>query len=158
MQNLGAALGRCDEGKRLGERFSERIAEIKKKAAGLNRPAVLFLYGRQPMVSVAAGAFADDLIRAAGGRNVMAASPVRYPVVTWEQIVASKPEAIIISSMGAGNEAGDAIKSLATHKEIPAVASGSVHVLPGDLTDRPGPRLAEGLERMFELLHPEASH
>ena len=42
-----------------------------------------------------------------------------------------------------------------TWRLLPAVRDGRVYGLDIALVSRPGPRLAEGLERLAALLHPE---
>ena len=41
-------------------------------------------------------------------------------------------------------------------KNSPAVLSGRVYLIDGDLLTRPGPRLVDGLEQMAHALHPDA--
>ena len=54
-------------------------------------------------------------------------------------------------SMGEGNS-----KVVSALKNSPAVLSGRVYGINGDLLSRPGPRLVDGLEQMARALHPEA--
>jgi len=156
IEKIGLLLGKTGEGNKLAGQFSDRVASIKKKAMGLSRPAVLFLYGQDPMVSVSSGTFADDLLRAAGGRNIFGTSAVKYPLVGWDQIIAARPEVIFISDMGHADGGKRQLAAFANHREIPAAVKGKIFIVNGDIIDRPGPRLVDGLELLFMRIHPEA--
>lgn len=58
--------------------------------------AAYFIW-RKPYMVAATGTFIDDLLRRAGFRNVFA-ELTRYPVVTAEQLAATAPERILLSS------------------------------------------------------------
>jgi len=143
---VGDALGAHDAGERLGRELEARVEAVRKAAAGLPRPRVLFVVGRDPLVVAGPGSFPDELLRIAGAENsVKGERP--WPVYPLEKAVADDP-AIVVDA--AALEPAEGIARL---RAIPAVRRGAVVRLPDDDVLRAGPRMVRGLERMFAMLH-----
>jgi iron complex transport system substrate-binding protein len=83
----------------------------------------------------------------------VAAGLGRWPRLSVEYLVKVDPEIIIDSSMGdeAANE-HSFYQGLGLH----ALERKRVHAMALDEVLRPGPRLAEGLEKLARQIHPEA--
>jgi len=96
------------------------------------------------------------MIEMAGGSNVYAdvdAESVRLPM---EEAVARAPDVVVACWCGARKlPTVQRILNRPGWETTPAVSSGRVAVFAEDLFGRPGPRLADGLERLAYLLHPE---
>ena len=106
---------------------------------------MLFVVGRDPLVVAGPGRYPDELLRLAGGENVVKeARP--WPVYPLERAVADDP-ALVID--GAVLEPKDGLARLGA---IPAVRRGSVHRLRDDGALRPGPRLAGALDELSTAL------
>lgn len=111
------------------------------------RPRVLIVVQASPLWTAGAGTFLDDLVTRAGGVNVGAA--VRgYGTFSREQVLTHPPDVVL----------GDAAVQAAFRADpllgrLAAVRAGRFYALPGDLTSRPGPRLADGLLLVARALH-----
>jgi iron complex transport system substrate-binding protein len=97
----------------------------------------------------------------AGGQNIVRERTVPYPRVSLEEIVGRAPEVIMVAShRDQGDQGGPRISHPLAQRDgwlsIPAVRSGRVVAVPGDIIHRPGPRVVEGLERLARAIHPEA--
>jgi iron complex transport system substrate-binding protein len=133
-----------------------RIEEVKARVAGTEeRPTVFFQIGIVPIVSVGTQTLIDELIIAAGGRN-LAAGSTPYPRFSKEQVVALEPEIIIITSMTRGQDFEPVRDEWNRWGNLPAVRNRRIHIVESDLFDRPSPRLVEGLELLSRLIHPES--
>jgi iron complex transport system substrate-binding protein len=153
MLEIGRLTGREAAAVPLVDESRARVAALTLRVMGLPRPTVLFLVGLEPPVAAGPGTFIDDLIAAAGGRNVMAESPVRYPLVGAEALLALDPDAVVVDSVeGAGDESSLARRPYLAR--LRAVRQGRVHRLRSDAVLRPGPRAVDGLEALIEILHP----
>jgi iron complex transport system substrate-binding protein len=103
--------------------------------------------------------YLDELVRLAGGRNVLADSPVRYPQLSAEGVIRLQPDVILEWAPGVpGAGDGPAPEDPARLAEwerlpgIPAVERRRLHVLHDALWLRPGPRVPEALRRLAPLL------
>ncbi|MEJ5365107.1 MAG: cobalamin-binding protein [Desulfosoma sp.] len=155
---LGEVLQAREEAQKVTARMERRLEEVDGRLRGVaRRPRVFFQIGVTPIVSVGTDTFAHELIHRAGGVNV-AEGPEPYPRFSVEQVLALRPDVIVVSSM----EREQVFETVRTEwmrwRGIPAVAAGRIHLVPSDLFDRPGPRLADGLELLARILHPERFH
>ena len=157
---LGAAL-RAETGASSAIRdIRERVAGVRGKVADRIRPRVLYLIWADPPIAAGPATFIHDLLELAGGLNVVQERTARYLPLGWEEIVARRPEAILV----AAHQGGEGSAALAQGnravwsgwQSLPAVKTGRVVSLPGDTILRPGPRVAEGVERLARAIHPEA--
>jgi len=152
---LGELLGAQEAAARLAADLTRRWQRLKALTAGLAvRPRVFFQIGTVPIVAVGSNTFLDELITTAGGIN-LTAGKVPYPRFSPEQVVALRPDIIVITSMTRG-EVFDRVKeSWRRWPRLPAVRDNRIHLVDSDLVDRPSPRLFDGLEALFRLFHPE---
>jgi len=119
-----------------------------------DRPRVFFQIETSPIISAGTDTFIDRLITRAGGLNLAAGSSL-YPIFSLEEILAMNPEVVLIASMAGGYTEDVLLSQWTKWPEMSAVKSGMIYVIDADLFDRPVPRIVEGLERMFCLIHPE---
>jgi iron complex transport system substrate-binding protein len=146
---LARALGDNAAGERLAGRLEAAIASTRARAARLPHPRVLFLVGREPLVAAGPGSYPDELLRIAGGVNVVDGR-VAWPVWSAERAVASNPDLVLDGAVLERGTPGGALAA------IPAVQRGDLRKLANDDPLRPGPRLAPALEAIFAAVHPAA--
>lgn len=156
LRRLGEVLRRGQEAETIIRRMRSRLERLRDAVDGRPRPKVLLQVGIEPLVSVGKGTLQDHLIWMAGGENIAASLPLQYPILSVERVLQAGPEVILVSSMVGETDAGKELRRWKKWKEIPAVASGRVHLINGDLIDRPSPRILDGLEEMVRYIHPEA--
>jgi len=73
-----------------------------------------------------------------------------------EELVNSDPEIILVDSMhGTAVISPEEIKRIAAWQGITAVKEDRIGLVDGDLVNRPGPRIVQGLEAMAKIIHPE---
>lgn len=132
-----------------------RIQKIKTQVAQIgHHPGVFFQIGISPIVSVGANTFNDELVQLAGGRNLVKGGGA-YPRFSKEQVLALAPEVIIICSM-ARQGGFDRMKAEWNRwPSLPAVKNRQIFLVDSNLFNRPTPRLVDGLELLFQLIHPE---
>lgn len=136
--------------------MDEQAARIHRAVAGRPRPRVLYLVWSDPAIAAGAASFIHDLIRIAGGENVVGELTVPYPRVSLEEIVARAPEVILVASHLDAMGSPATITQGGLWREIPAVRSNRVVPVPGDTIHRFGPRVVEGLGHIARAIHPEA--
>ena len=126
-----------------------------KKASGAiakqgNAVKVYWEVWNAPYMSAGAASFINDVIKAAGGENIFADLPDAYPMVSEESIISRQPAVILIPA-----STGQAASSVGLRNgwaDIPAVKGGRVFVVDDNVYTRPGPRVADVVLELSELL------
>lgn len=132
-----------------------RLAALTDKLrTTTTKPRVFFELDPDQYFTVGPKSFIDDLITRAGGMNIAADAGTPYPKLSAEQILLKDPEVIILSDEIAGATV-ESVKARPGWAGISAVKSGRIVVIDPDLTNRPGPRIVDALEKLAAALHPE---
>ncbi len=154
---IGNLLNAGETAKKIAGKMSGRIEKIKIKVRKVkHRPSVFFQIGISPVVSVGAGTFCDEVITLAGGRNVVKTSAA-YPRFSKEQVLALNPEVIIICSMSRQGGFERMKEEWSRWPGLRAAKNRKIFLVDSNLFNRPAPRLLDGLELLFRLIHPEAA-
>lgn len=148
-REIGAALGARAAGDRLAQELEARIQSARARAAKVRPVRVLFVVGRDPLVVAGPGSYPDEVLRIAGGENVVKTGRP-WPVYPLEQAVADDPDVVIDGAVLEPEQ------GMARLRAIPAVRAGRVRRMSNDGALRPGPRLADALDEIFRALHAEA--
>jgi iron complex transport system substrate-binding protein len=157
---VAEALGVPGRGAQLIGQLQGRMEAIADRARALpDRPTVACIEWVDPLM--AAGNWVPELVAMAGGENLFGEVGKHAPWMTWEQLVDRDPGVIILMPCGFGiARTRRDLPALAGRPEWPrlrAVRDGRVFLADGNqYFNRPGPRLAESLEILAELLHPDA--
>ena len=153
---VGAAIGREHEAAALLALLDARLRAVHEtlKAARAPRPRVAVIEWLEPVY--AAGHWTPELVRRAGGIDVLAEPGVHSRVVAVSDVREAAPDVLLFAPCGfdaarAQREAADLLATEAWRwaRDVPAWA------LDGNaLTSRPGPRLADAVEVMAALFAP----
>lgn len=139
----------------LADSMQSSVNAIKAKVAGASKPTVYMelYYGSGPTYVFGGGSFGDELITDAGGVNVFHSDTTGggYPAVNNEAIIAANPQVIILAD---GDTAAQ-VAQRAGWSAIAAVKSGQIFTIDPNLTQRPGPRIIQGMEDIAKDLHPD---
>jgi len=150
---IALALGMGESGTGYVRRFDSALAGARAEAAGKPRPTVLFVFGRAAgavakIDAAGPGCFLDELLRYAGGRNVLEGTGP-YPKVSLEEVVRLKPE-VIIDNVPGGTDPFEAWRGFET---IPAVRDRRVHAVSDNRLLIPGPHIPRSVARLVEMIH-----
>ncbi len=147
---VGRALGDASAGERLAGSLEDAIGRVRARTVGLRRPRALFVVGREPLVVAGPGSYPDELLRIAGAENVVKGTRP-WPVYPLEKALADDPD-VVIDAAYLEHAGGEGHLSA-----IPAARHGRLVKLDDDDALRPGPRLVRALDRLFAVVHPEAT-
>jgi iron complex transport system substrate-binding protein len=153
---IGRFVGRLPRAEMLVGSMQSRMAFVAARCAALpERPRVHWEWSGRPVVA-ARRSWVTEMIQMAGGSNVYTDLDVESQRVSVEEAVGRQPEVVVACWCGARKlPTVQRILDRPGWESTPAVRSGRVAVFAEDLFGRPGPRLADGLERLAKLLHPE---
>jgi iron complex transport system substrate-binding protein len=147
------------EGRRLVESLRRRMRKIREKTLSLDpRPTVACIEWADPLM--AAGNWTPELVEMAGGINLFGIAGRHSPGMTFEDLLRQDPDVILIAPCGFSLErTRQDLPLLAARPEwssLKAVRNGRVYLADGNqYFNRPGPRVAETLEILAEILHPD---
>ena len=157
IRKVGDAIGASARADTVIDDMRQRAEIIARTAVALETPTVACIEWTDPLM--AAGNWVPELVTLAGGRDVFGTAGSHAPWITWDDLGSADPEVIIFMPCGfdltrCRREAVLVAKRPGWH-ELQAVRNGRVYVTDGNAYfNRPGPRLADSLEIMAEILHP----
>lgn len=152
---VGELTGRAAAVGPLVARMNDEIARVRRLVQPYRAPRVLYVLWPDPLIVPARHALVTELIEIAGGRSVTDVDGDAYPRYSLEAAVAAAPEVIILASHGSrsGPVVREKWERLAS---LPAIRSGRLYSVSGDLLHRYGPRMIDGLVQLARAIHPEA--
>jgi iron complex transport system substrate-binding protein len=150
---LGERTRRSDAARATVEALHGRIQAIESSVAGLPRTRVLVVFGLAPVSVAGPGSFVDEMIRRAGGANVVAEGGA-YPTLGLERVLALDPDLIVNAAMWEERATDRLHKDAPGWGNVRAVAKEHVAVITDEAMLRPGPRIAEGLRLLARAMHP----
>ena len=154
ISQIGRVCGVSEKAGLVSNQLNQRLERVQSAVAGKDRPLVFLQINLRPIMTVNRNTFHHDLITLAGGRNLAQDEPITYPRISREEVIRRQPDVIIISSMDRGGGFEEARQEWLQWTSIPAVKTNRVHLINSDLTDRPSPRIIDGLEAMVRVIHP----
>jgi ABC-type Fe3+-hydroxamate transport system substrate-binding protein len=98
VRSIGAELGRPEEAERIARDVEERSRRVREAARGRPRVRWAYLIWRKPWMAVNRDTLIDSLLTQAGGHNVFGDRPERYPAVTAADLVAVRPDVVLLST------------------------------------------------------------
>ncbi len=154
IQHLGDLTGATAQAAKLHSELTTRINAVTERVVSQPKPKALFLVQDTPLLVAGSDTFLHDLVTLAGGVSITA-DVKGYPQFSRETAIARAPEVIIDPGRPENKALADSVlrKDYAT---TPAIKQNRIIHIDPDLTNRPGPRLIEGLEQLARALHPSA--
>jgi iron complex transport system substrate-binding protein len=151
IQKIGEITDTEAEALELVNVMTSKIEEIEEQTKELEeKPRVFYMTWHDPMWTVGRNTWIDDLVNIAGGVNIFSQYFASGAMVEIEWVLFLNPE-IIVTSEWSYDWAINATELASTN----ASQTGRIYTLDDDLVQRPGPRLAEGLEWLAHFIHPD---
>jgi iron complex transport system substrate-binding protein len=145
---LAERLGAEEAGRRIVAEMEAKVESVRAAVAGLPRPRVFVAEWIDP--PYCGGHWVPEMVEAAGGEDVLAVHAQPSFATTWDEVVATEPELVVIAPCGFhADEAAERAAELRLPCRVVAVDADSYY-------SRPAPRLADGVRQLGHLLHPEA--
>jgi iron complex transport system substrate-binding protein len=172
---VGEAMGALAKAREVVARLKARVASVAWRVGAMRhgRLEACPTVGRQgeacPTVAMiewldppmAAGNWVPELVRLAGGNDVLGKAGAHSHWITWDDVAAADPDVVVLVPCGFTldrtlAEANSA--AVRPHLEqLRAFREGRCFAVDGhNLFNRPGPRLVDSLELLAEILHPTA--
>ncbi|SDM46181.1 ABC transporter substrate-binding protein [Streptomyces wuyuanensis] len=154
LRRLGTIFRVEDRADKVVDGLRKRVEAVRSQAPK-GDPAPVFLYDSGTDQPFTAGSQVppNDIIAAAGGRNVFDGLDQRWTQVNWEAVAEAEPEVIMILDYGdlPAQKKIDFLRKSPHTKELPAVKKNNFFVL--DYNEGiSGPRNIDGLEKFAKYL------
>jgi len=159
IRKVGEATHRPRDAQSLATTLEQRIAAIEAKAArAASRPRVLCLEWLDPYY--VGGHWVPEMVAKAGGEDVLGRTGTPSFRVSAEEIAESRAEIIIVMPCGYNKDRVTAECHVedfpATWNGLPAMRERRIFAVDANsYFSRPGPRLADGVALLAQLLHPD---
>lgn len=155
ISTIGRMVGHDADARRLVQGLRDRLAELRRRTTKAKRIRVFYVINTDPLISVGPGSFIHHMIEIAGGENVAGRAPTPYPKVSLEEILRQDPE-VILFPVGIVEGIPEAEQQFWRRwTTLSAVVHNRLHQVNGDLVNRPGPRVIDGVELLARFLHPK---
>jgi len=146
---IGDATGRNEAARQLVEESRDRIHRVVAAVADASRRCVTFLEWTEPLFC--GGHWVPEMVTAAGGEDPLGQPGADSQRITWDDVAASEPEMIIVAPCGYGLK-----EAIEVARRLPRITDAEVYAVDANAYfARPGPRVAEGVELLAHVFHPD---
>ncbi|MBT2694954.1 cobalamin-binding protein [Bacillus sp. ISL-55] len=145
-----------ERGKEAANLFRSRLENIKQKGARANwRPKLYWEWWPKPVFTPGSINWLTEVSEAAGGENVFKDVELASVQTDWDDVKSRNPDYICVAWVGVRKE--KVKKQLIINRpgweELDAVKNDRILILEEELYCRPSPRLLDGLEKLYHLIH-----
>ena len=158
ISTVGRLVGRAKEARAVVQGLRERLNKIRTRMASAKPVRVFYVVNTEPLISVGSGSFIHHMLELAGGENIVRQVSLPYPKVSLEEVLRRDPEAIIFPVGPTEGIPEAEQRRWRRWPTLSAVVHDRLHQVKGDLVNRPGPRVIEGVEVLARVLHPNLFH
>ena len=152
---IGAVTGRDAEAMAVVDKMESTLSELSVHASELEGKSVYFevsplQYG---LWTAGKGTFMDEIATMLGLKNVFA-DAAGWAEISEEQVIKANPDIIVTVAMyfGEGQTPTDEILSRPGWQDVTAVKNGDILNLQNNELSRPGPRIADGAQALFDFV------
>ncbi len=146
---IGEATDRKEAAQQLVKESRDRIDAVIAAVREAPPRHVSFLEWTEPLFC--AGHWVPEMVLAAGGEDPLGQPGADSQRITWDDVAASEPEMLIVAPCGYGLK-----EAIAVASRLPRTTEAEVYAVDANAYfARPGPRVAEGVELLAHLFHPD---
>ena len=158
IEHLGQSLGAAAEATALCSAMRTRISAVEERTKSSQKKSVFCVEWLAPPMN--AGNWIPALVEKAGGINLGSRQGEHSHYTSWQEVGQLDPDLLVIMPCGFGIPRSlQEMKTLQNTPEWQAlrpVQEGQVYITDGNqYFNRPGPRIADAVEIMAEILYPE---
>lgn len=149
---LGEVVNSQDKANELISSMKKKVEEVSQKVKDKEKPKVYYVvdFGKNGDFTATGDTFLGQIIDMAGGNNI--AKHATGWMFSLEKIIENDPEYIVLSKNYVSK---NDFMTTDGYKELSAVKNNKVIEIDDNLLNRQGPRIAEGVEALAKILHPE---
>ena len=150
IRDLGEVTGARERAQALLDTLQPLYERARARAAARRAVRVFYPIWRQPWMTIGADTYVHDLLATCGGANVFGDAR-RYPTVTLSEMAARAPEVILLPDEPFRFRRAH-LRDFDAYPAVPAVRAQRIRLVDGKPFSWHGPRLAEALRTLPDLL------
>jgi iron complex transport system substrate-binding protein len=150
IDRVGVLTGADHRAEALIQAMKTRLDRVRAQTGGGPRPTVFFEVRYPNLLGAAADSMVDAVIKAAGGRNVLTADQ-KFVRLGEEELLRLDPDLYLIQK-GPMNPNPAPVDQRPHYRTLTAVQQGMVFVVDEQKYSRPGPRNADAVEELAQLI------
>lgn len=150
IRDLGDVTGARERARAMLTELEPLYRRVRERAAARRAVRVFYPIWRRPWMTIGADTYVHDLLSTCGGSNVFA-DRTRYPTVTLDEVATRAPEVILLPDEPFRFRRAH-IADFDAYPAVPAVRDRRIHLVDGKPFSWHGPRLAEALSKLPDLL------
>ncbi len=154
MEKLGILMGHAEEGRVKAVQWRSDLQSLTDRYSQSQKIRVFYQVFDRPLYTIGGSQFIGEAINRCGGENVFQDIKALAPVVSVEDVLARKPDAVISTG---GMSGGNGLGLWKRFPMMPAVKANTLYYLDSDIISRPGPRLVDGMKHLCEDLEDTRS-
>lgn len=152
LRQLGSLTGHDEQAKELAHQLEQRFQYYAQQAAQRKtKISVFYQLWYAPLMTVAKGSYIEEILELCGAENPFANSPVAYPQVSAEAVIAANPEIIFATKHG------QHLEEWLKWPSLRAVQQHRLYLLNADWLHRLSPRIILGIEQVCRDTLPQPS-
>ena len=149
IRDISHVIGRESEGEDLIAASRARIEAVRDSVGGADAKRVVFLEWTDPVFC--GGHWVPEMVTLAGGHDPLGQPGGDSRRMSWDDVASVRPEILIVAPCGYGLPA-----SIDAGRQLPELPGARVIAVDANAYfARPGPRVAEGVELLAHLFHPD---
>jgi len=153
IENVGKLAGADAGAAKVTDQMTAAQMEVQAAVGDVAKKTTFLEIYSKPLMTAGKDTFISDMIGIAGGTNIGDQAGSGFPNFSTEVLAKDDP-AVYVADSGSMSKPGDITKR-AGFSDLTAVKDGHVYVIDDNLIARPGPRLAEGLKKLAQMIQPE---
>jgi len=149
----GRLVGHEKQAREVVQNLRDRLNEIRRRTSTVVKVRVFYVVNTDPLITIGAGSFIHQMLDIAGGDNIAGRLPSPYPRISIEEVLRKDPQ-VIIFPIGE-SEGIPEIEQQRWRRwtSLSAVMSNRLRQVRGELVNRPGPRVIDGIEVLANAMH-----
>jgi len=158
IRHVAEACAVCERGDKLIGDLSERVENVRERAAGIpDRPRCFLMEWVDP--PFCSGHWGPELVEIAGGYDPLGRKHQPSAQIDWQQVLDARPEIIVLALCGYDIDRArrdyESLTQFPGFNSIPAEQAGGIYIVDASAYfARPGPRIVDSLEILAGILHP----
>ncbi|TAK91845.1 MAG: cobalamin-binding protein [Burkholderiaceae bacterium] len=144
LEKLGVLTGTPAQAQTAADAFRAHLVRLQTIYAQRSPVRVFYQVWDHPLMTIGGAQVISDALRLCGAVNVFAHLQTLAPTVEIEAVLAADPDMIVAS----GEPDNARLQAWQRWPQLQAVRAGNLFMLPPDLLNRMGPRMADGVEQL----------
>ncbi|HZQ36058.1 MAG TPA: ABC transporter substrate-binding protein [Dehalococcoidia bacterium] len=150
IQFFGDISGRLTDAQRAAAALGRRVDALQRQLAGTAQGPSVFVQVAADGRAAGPAGLTGDMLHLLKAQNIVTTGTEPYPVESADTVASANPDVIVLPSAGGAA----AIATPGAWANVAAVRNGRVATIDPVLVTRPGPRVADGLLMLEQILYP----